>query len=314
MSSHQKPIFTQPYKSKHYEVRGGSNWSRAPRAKLDPQEMRCWGCVGPVDGSMRFQSCTDCRCAWRSELCEFEKGVRELSLRKQGIKPPKLVFPPPGVVTNPLPARIAYKQETPRSTNQYANQYFKEPANILEAHYSDDMFKAVHEKKVRAARAAAARASASARPSTPSPPCHLRRLRILALVSISASLPAPSSARRRLLMHASAAWAHARAVQPEKGRGQRRHGQLDRRPRPLHARRQDQEPEEDPDAAGAGGVGARGAARQGKGAQDAPRPRRRLAARGRLRLAARPLRRAGTRSRNLPRSRSARGTGRTPLP
>ena len=40
----------QPYRTKTYTAEGGSNWSRAPRAAQDPQEVRCWGCAAAPPG------------------------------------------------------------------------------------------------------------------------------------------------------------------------------------------------------------------------------------------------------------------------
>jgi len=125
MGTNGMPIFTQPYKTKIYEARGGSIWSRAPRGSQDPQEVRCWG-----------------------ENCEMEKHVRDLSLRQLGKRVPKIQFPPPGKLTNDLPEHLVYLQGTPRSSQQEANRFMKTPRNPLEsALFSDELAKDVREKK-----------------------------------------------------------------------------------------------------------------------------------------------------------------------
>ena len=106
MGTNGMPIFTQPYKTKIYEARGGSIWSRAPRGSQDPEEVRCWG-----------------------ENCEMEKHVRDLSLRQLGKRVPKIQFPPPGKLTNDLPEHLVYLQ--PNKVMSWVHARFSDSQNLI---------------------------------------------------------------------------------------------------------------------------------------------------------------------------------------
>ena len=124
MGTNGQPIFTQPYKTKHYYKEGGSNWSRSPRAKLDPQEMRCWG-----------------------ESCEMEKNVRAMQYRQMGMKVREVPFPPRGQLQNELPGALRKMQDTPRSTMQQMNAFMKQPSPVMVPMYTEELAQAVREKK-----------------------------------------------------------------------------------------------------------------------------------------------------------------------
>ena len=124
MGTNGQPIFTQPYKTKYYDQAGGSNWSRTPRAKNDPQEMRCWG-----------------------ENCEQEKNVRAMAYRQLGIKQRAVHFPPPGQMRNELPGDLKKMQNTPRSSYQIANEFCPKVKINLEPLYTKEMQDAVDSKK-----------------------------------------------------------------------------------------------------------------------------------------------------------------------
>ena len=125
MGTNGQPIFTQPYKTKYYDQAGGSNWSRSPRARNDPQEMRCWG-----------------------ENCEQEKNVRAMAYRQLGIKQRAAHFPPPGQMRNDLPGGLKKKQDTPRSSYQIANECCPKVKNLgMTPLYTEEMQRAVDTKK-----------------------------------------------------------------------------------------------------------------------------------------------------------------------
>lgn len=124
MGTNGQPIFTQPYKTKYYDKAGGSNWSRTPRAKNDPQEMRCWG-----------------------ESCEMEKKVNAMAYRQLGIKQRPILFPPPGQMRNDLPGGLKKMQDTPRSSYQIANEFCPKVKINLTPLYSKELQDAVDSKK-----------------------------------------------------------------------------------------------------------------------------------------------------------------------
>ena len=69
MTNTKAVVTVQPYRTKAYTAEGGSNWSRAPRGDLDPQEVRCWGCAAAPPGACESDALSGARsyaCAVRA--------------------------------------------------------------------------------------------------------------------------------------------------------------------------------------------------------------------------------------------------------